>query len=132
MTYLYHGTVTSGITTLEPRKRYTPQGVDLKAIYATPLPAFAAAHAFPWSTDEGVDLDIVEGKVVLVVTESFKERLNVKIYMYKVSAENFEQTKDELTGYTYHTTVATPVISVEEFNDVQSAILHFGGEVRIK
>ena len=130
MDYLYHGSVTPNIKILEPRKRYTPQGINLSAIYATPLPAFAAAHAFPWSTDEGIDLDVVDGKVILIVPEKIKERLGVQAYIYKVSAEKFEHTKDDVTGYTYHTISPTEVISVEEFETIEQAIQKLGGEVQ--
>lgn len=56
--FFYHGSSTDGINRLEPRLRYTPgEELDSPAsIYASDLPAFAAAHSFPWSSDEGIDL----------------------------------------------------------------------------
>lgn len=61
---LYHGTLTDNIELLEPRLRYTPgEEEDSPAgIYATDDPAFAAAHAFPWSSLEGIDLHY-EGRI---------------------------------------------------------------------
>ena len=101
MKYLYHGSTTQNIKTLEPRKQYTPQGkIDYSAIYATPLPAYAAAHSFPWSTDEGVKLDVDENGVDMSIPKSLKERLQVPISIYKISPDGFEHTQEEITGYT--------------------------------
>ena len=64
MEYLYHGSTTQNIKRLEPRIRYTPAGkIDYSAIYASPLAAYAAAHSFPWSSNEGVDLDVLNNQI---------------------------------------------------------------------
>ena len=71
MPHLYHGSTTQHIKVLEPRQRYTPQGkIEYAAIYATPLTAYAASHSFPWSTDEGVKLDVVDGIVEMSIPTS--------------------------------------------------------------
>jgi hypothetical protein len=127
MKYLYHGSTIQDIKRLEPRKRYTPQGkVDYSAIYATPLQAYAAAHSFPWSTDEGVELDVNENVVNLAIPKSFKERLQVPISIYKLSSEGFEHTEEELTGYTWHTVNPVEVIEEVKYASVEIALKELG------
>lgn len=127
MKYLYHGSITQNIKILEPRKRYTPQGkIDYSAIYATSLPAYAAAHSFPWSTDEGVRLDVCENSVDLSIPKSLKDRLQVPISIYKLSSEGFEHTKEELTGYTWHTIHPVEVIEEIRYPSVEIALKELG------
>jgi hypothetical protein len=58
MEFLYHGSTVQGLKTLEPKKRFTPAGaIDYSAIYASRSPAFAICHSFPWSSDEGIDIE---------------------------------------------------------------------------
>lgn len=131
MNYLYHGSTTQNIQTLEPRKRYTPQGaIDFSAIYATPSPAYAATHAFPWSSDDGVGLDIDEGGVHISIPARMKERLSVPVSIYKISSENFEHTKEELTGYTWHTTHPVSVIEEMQCSSVEKAFEALGVKYR--
>lgn len=128
MTHLYHGSTTQNLKTLEPRKRYTPAGkIDYAAIYATPLPAYAAAHSFPWSSDEGVGLDVVDGKVDMSVPKALQPRLQVSISIYKVSSDNFEHTKEEETGYTWHAVKPAQVIEETKYKSVEEAIAVLGG-----
>ena len=69
--FVYHGSSVE-ITELEPRERFTPaEGVGSR-VYASDLPAFAAAHAFPWHSGEGIELDIDEGTAVLRVPAGLK------------------------------------------------------------
>ncbi len=127
MDYLYHGSTTQNIKTLEPRKRYTPQGrIDYKAIYATPLPGFAATHSFPWSSDEGVGLDVGDVKIFFTIPEKLRERLQVPISIYKVSSENFKDTVEEVTGYTRHTTQPTEVLEEKQYTSVEAALTELG------
>jgi hypothetical protein len=53
--YLYHGSTTSDIKILIPKLRHTPGELKEKkeAIYAASDPAYAAGHAFPWTSKEG-------------------------------------------------------------------------------
>lgn len=130
MNHLYHGSTAQNIKILEPRKRYTPAGkIDYAAIYATPLPAYAAAHSFPWSSDEGIGLNIVRDQVIMDVPMALAGRLNVPISIYKVSSDNFEHTKEEETGFTWHTTTSTPVIEEQKFANVVEAMEKLGGEL---
>ncbi len=126
-TYLYHGSTTQHIKTLEPRERYTPQGkIDYSAIYATPLPAYAAAHSFAWSTDEGVDLQVRDNQVFLTVPQSFKERIQVPVSIYKISANGFTHTAEETTGYTWHTTSPVEILEEVQYPSVEVALKELG------
>lgn len=65
MKEIYHGTTRKDLQVIKPFKRYTPGGEDVAdsippRIYATYNPAYAAAHSFPWSSDDGVDISIVD------------------------------------------------------------------------
>ncbi|MBU3668365.1 MAG: hypothetical protein FGM57_00170 [Candidatus Taylorbacteria bacterium] len=130
MKYLYHGSTTQNIKTLEPRKRYTPQGkIDYSAIYAKPLPAYAAAHSFPWSTDEGVGLDVEEHGVDLSIPNSLKERLQVPVSIYKLAPDSFEHTEEELTGYTWHTTKPIEILEEVKYPSVEVALKELGAKL---
>lgn len=131
MTTLYHGSTTQNIKTLEPRHRYVPKNgtIDYEAIYATPMPAFAAAHAFAWSTDEGINLGIYDGQLRLSIPQKFKERLYVPISIYTISNEHFEHTEGEGTGLTWHTTKPVDIIKEVQYETVEEAIISLGGEI---
>jgi hypothetical protein len=128
---LYHGSNVPKIEVIEPRKRYTPGGRNVtERIYAGDLPAFAAAHSFPWGSGEGFDLTIENGKVIFKVPSKFRNCLMQKVYLYKVSSDKFEQTEGEGTGHTYYSREAIrPSEETDEFDSVQEAIEHFGGEL---
>lgn len=131
MDYLYHGSTTQNLKTLEPRKRYTPQGkIDYSAIYATPLPGYAATHSFPWSSDEGVDLEVIENKISFSIPKILAERLQVPISIYKISNENFEHTQEEVTGYTWHTTQPVEIIEEKQYESVEIALKELGVDYR--
>lgn len=128
--FLYHGSVVADLKILEPRKRFTPSEDFREAvIYATPVVAYAAAHAFPWSSDEGFDLktdDIIE----LIVPTSQKERLHTPISVYKVPADSFEHLLEEETGLTWHSSITVPVLEEKKFSSVVQALESLGGVVR--
>lgn len=131
--FLYHGSVTPDIHILEPRKRHTPDArIEFEAIYATSLPAYAAAHAFPWTSDEGIELNIINGKVTMIVPDEFKTRLTVPISIYKIASDMFEHTKEEETGYTWHTKQPVEVIEEKKYQSVISAIEELGGTLHFK
>lgn len=133
MKHLYHGSVTQNIKILEPRKRYTPQGkIDYSAIYATPVPGYAIAHSFPWSSDEGVGLDVKDGTVYISIPHQIKERLKSPVSLYEVSSESFEHTKEETTGYTWHATNPVVVHKEIKFQSVEDALKHFDVQVMYK
>ena len=69
--FLYHGSSTADITTFIPHIRSTPivhKDNPKPAIYATDDKAYAAAHAFLWSSDEGFDTYYKDGNIVLQST----------------------------------------------------------------
>ena len=128
--FLYHGTVTGGIKEFEPRKRYTPGiGDSVPRIYATDKPVFAVMHAFPWSSDDGVDIVTRDENLCLQVPVHLKDRLNQSIFIYKLKGDTFVLTEEEATGNTYHSEVAVIPESVESFNSVFEALEYFGGNV---
>ena len=84
-TFLYHGSSRPDIKTFIPQIRSTPiahKDNPVPAIYATDDKAYAAAHAFLWSSDEGFDTYYKDGKIVLEVPELKKGRLNQPIYTH--------------------------------------------------
>lgn len=120
---------------LEPRKRFVPGGVEDSRwpalIYASELPAFAAAHAFPWSSTEGFRLTVsVDARVTLSVPELHRNRLQQPIYLYQVPAGSFTLTAAEHTGHTYHSDLSIPVLACAHFPTVEEAIEHHGGTVQ--
>ena len=131
MNYLYHGSTTQNIKTLEPRHRYSPSGkIDYDAIYATPLPAYACTHSFPWSSKEGVTLNVADGRMTFIVPKDFKDRLQVPISIYKIPDTDFVHTKEETTGYTWHTIKPVNVIEEVKYESVESALIEFGVDLR--
>ncbi len=127
MPHLYHGSTTQNIRTLEPRKRYTPQGkIEYAAIYATPVAGYAACHSFPWSTDEGVNLNTFGGKFEMSVPVALKERLQEPISIYKIPDTGFTHTKEETTGYTWHTIQPVEVLEEVKYESVEKALQELG------
>lgn len=98
-------------------------------MYAGDCPAFAAAHAFPWATEEGFELSVEGDKVLFRVPEEFHNRLKVPVHIYKISGEGFSKTAGEGTGHTFHVNHEVAPVSVESFDNVQAAIEHYGGVV---
>lgn len=128
--FLYHGSTVQNLKVLEPRKRYTPAGkIEYSAIYATPLLPYAIAHSFPWSSDEGVGLDIIKDNISISIPKAIKDRLKVPISVYKISSENFELTKEEETGYTWHSTKPAQVLEEIKYESVEEALKEVGSEV---
>jgi hypothetical protein len=136
--FLYHGSSTADIDTLEPRKRYTPgnEKGSPEGIYATDDPAFAAAHAFPWASTEGINLyydeDIErEGRtcVHLEVPASLYERLNQPVCIYKLDSHSFSWVQQEVVGRTYRSLESIKCLSCHRFSTVIEAIETFGGKV---
>ncbi|MBI5037861.1 MAG: hypothetical protein HZC01_04130 [Candidatus Kerfeldbacteria bacterium] len=130
---VYHGSVTSGIEELEPRRRSIPGGADPEThpalIYGSDNPAFAAAHSFLWGTDEGFDLSVENGAVLFRVPEDLRDRLLVPVHLYTLDGKNFKLTPGEGTGHTFHTDQPVKPSLAESFASVTEAIEHFGGRV---
>lgn len=136
--FLYHGSAAANIDTFEPRKRYTPgnEKNSPESIYATDDPAFAAAHAFPWSSNEGINLyyDADEEKkgqpcVHLEVPGSLYERLNQPVYIYKLDSHSFNWVQEEIVGRTYRSLESVKSLGCQRFSTVVEAVEIFGGKV---
>ena len=130
--YLYHGSITSEIRELEPRKRYTPgvlKGRAKPAIYAAADPAYAVAHGFPWGSSEGFDVYEYNGVVTLVVPKKHKKRLNQPVFIYKISGKirSFVWIKTKIY-ISYRKVKPTEVIS---FSSVAKAIKYYKGKIKI-
>jgi hypothetical protein len=133
---LYHGSSAPALTEIEPRMRFIPGGVPKARwhalVYASDIPAFAAAHAFPWSTDEGFELSVSgAGRVTLSVPSQHQQRLQRPVYLYAVPADNFVLTVSERTGHTYHSDTPVQVLSCTPFQTVEEAIKNEGGMVAL-
>lgn len=130
--YLYHGSIVPDIKILEPHKRYTPIGVDFEAIYASPLMAYAVAHSFPWGSDEGFDLDVRDEKVYFSVPARFKNRLQVPVYIYKISSDKFEYAEEELVGYTWYARTPIEVLDIISYPTIEEGFKTLGGIIEFK
>lgn len=137
---LFHGSQTDNIETLEPRKRHTPGGEanSPAGIYATDDPAYATAHAFPWSSSEGIDLyygsnnDEASEHVILEIPQSLESRLKQPIFIYEISPENFELLPIPPYGHNYRSLKPAKCIAKKRFETVIEAVNHYGGTVKIK
>lgn len=136
---LYHGSITGNIATLEPRKRYVPgnEKNSPECIYATDDPAFAAAHAFPWTSSEGIDLyyyteDEGVERVYLEIPITLCERLNRPVFIYTLNSKNFTWVQEEVVGRTYRSLEAVQCLSSQRFDTVKEAVETLGGKVIIK
>ena len=129
--FLYHGSLNGDIKVLEPREGHTPaEGVG-KRIYATQLPAWAAAHSWDWSSDEGIRLSIEdEDRVLLQVPRAHAERLDVPVFIYRLPSGTFNLLPGG-SGYTFDSTEKVRTADVQKFNSVKEAVEHFGGKVVI-
>lgn len=136
--FLYHGSLTADINTLEPRLRYIPGNEESspESIYATDDPAFAAAHSFPWSSDEGINLyydeDIENERkpcVCLEIPAALFERLHQPVYIYKLESHNFSWIQEDVVGRTFRSFESVKCLSCQHFSTVVEAIQAFGGKV---
>jgi hypothetical protein len=136
MKEIYHGTTKKNLDVIKPFKRYTPGGEDLadsipSRIYASYSPAYAVAHSFPWSSDEGIDI-LVEGDDITVVVPKNKQAvLEQEVCIYTLPDTTFNLTEEEETGLTYHSTEVVRPTKCGCFNNVKIAMKHFGGKIRI-
>lgn len=128
---LYHGSTTQNLTLLKPHHRYSPAGaISYGAIYATPSLAFAATQAFPWSSDEGIDVEVNNTKMILTIPLSLKARLLVPVSIYKISDDKFVHTKEETMGLTWHATEPVEVIEEVKYESALKALEELDVEVK--
>jgi hypothetical protein len=142
--FLYHGSTIGGIEELNPRERHKPDEKIGARVYASNLPAWAAAHSWDWSSDEKyiskkkfgltettqIDTRVRGGRVILQIPKGMDmTRLAVPVYIYKVPSESFNLTSKEGSGCTYDSSENIIPIEVEKFNSVTEALHHYGGEL---
>jgi len=132
---IYHGTVQKGLELIKPFKRYTPGGEDIAdsipaRIYATYEPAYAIAHSFPWSSDDGLDIQIEDGIITIIVPRNKQSVLNQEVCVYTLSDDTFTVTTEEDMGLTYHSESEITPIHCECFSSVTEAMEKFGGKIR--
>lgn len=134
--YIYHGTTKQNLEVIKPFKRYTPGGENVAnsipaRIYATYNPAYAVAHSFPWSSNDGVDIVIKNDIVTVMVPRDKKEVLNQAVCVYSLPNDAFSFTTEEDMGLTYHSTEEVVPTDSKYFESVTKAIEHFGGKIEL-
>lgn len=131
---LFHGSQTDNIKTLEPRKCFVPSNdtAPPAAVYASDDPAYAAAHAFPWVTAEGVNLYFDRKLVVLEIPKSIEERLKRPVFIYTVPADTFEPVASDAVGHNFRSVKPVTCLAERRFETVIDAVTTFGGTVTIK
>ncbi|MEZ4194972.1 MAG: hypothetical protein R3B53_01045 [Candidatus Paceibacterota bacterium] len=134
MKEIYHGTTQKDLQVIKPFKRYTPGGKDIAdsippRIYATYNPAYAVAHSFPWSSDDGVDISIRDGIVTIIVPSDKESVLKQEVCIYTLPDDTFVFTDEEETGLTYHTTEEIKPITCQSFKSVAEAMDKMGGKI---
>jgi hypothetical protein len=133
---IYHGSNMMGLETIKPFKRFTPGGEVIAdtippRIYATCNPAYAVAHSFPWSSDDGIDITIADDVVIIVVPQHKQQVLKQSVCIYTLPDDSFTFTKEEETGLTHHSTIEVKPTSCEFFSTVTEAIERFGGQIKL-
>lgn len=131
---LYHGTMAADIQELVPRQRYTPGIADgtgvPPAVYATDDPAYAAGHAFPWRSADGIDLGYEDDQLILRVPVAEQGRLDQPIYVYALPPDSFEVLPDVTPlGRNFRSLVPVRPVGVEAFPSVRAAMAHYGGRI---
>jgi hypothetical protein len=131
---LFHGSGIADIAVLEPRRIFMPGEVDPEQwpalVYASDLAAFAAAHAFPWDSEDGFQLSVdFHKRVKMRIPQVLSGLLRRPVYIYTVRAESFEPTREEHTGHTFHCGKPVPVMTCKAFDSVEAAITALGGVV---
>lgn len=132
---IYHGTTKHSLEIIKPFKRYTPGGEDIAdtipaRIYASHDPAYAVAHSFPWSSDDGVDITLENGVVTVVVPANKASVLEQSVCIYTLPDDTFIFTTEEEMGLTYHSTKEIVPIECKCFDSVNEAMKHFDGKIK--
>ncbi len=133
---IYHGTNKKDLTVIKPLKRYTPGGEVLAdsiqpRVYATYSQAYAVAHSFPWSSDDGVDILVRDETVTLVVPNDKQKVLEQLVCIYTLPDDTFSHTREEETGLTYHSLQEVIPADCQCFDSVTSALHYFGGNIKL-
>lgn len=135
MKLIYHGTIQKNLRVIKPFKRYTPGGEALAdsiqpRVYATYDPAYAVAHSFPWSSDDGVDISVQDNMVTLLVPKDKQKVLEQPVCIYILPDDTFSHTQEEETGLTYHSLQEVVPVDCECFNSVTTAMQRYSGRIK--
>ncbi len=142
--FLYHGSRTAGLTELQPRRDTHPSAEPdaPPAVYAGSDGAYCAAHAFPGTSADGVEIGfqssykngrLVNDPIILSVPERLAPQLLIPVTIYKLPADGFEpQPQIAPTGFNYRSLSTVPVLEELNFPSVTKAVEAFGGRVVIK
>jgi len=65
------------------------------------------------------------------VPQKYKDRLNQKIYIYKLQSDTFELLDIEPKGYNFWSKETVEPIEMQKFNSVTEAMEKLGGKIRI-
>lgn len=133
---IYHGTIEKGLDTIKPFKRFTPGGPDAAdaippRIYASYETAFAVAHSFPWSSEDGIDITTDNGVVTIVVPTNKQAVLEQAVCVYTLPDTNFVFTSEEDTQLTYHSIKEVTPIRSQCFESVTIAMNALGGKIKL-
>ncbi len=136
MKLIHHGTTRQGLGVIKPFKRYTPGGADFAdtipaRIYASYEPAYAVAHNFPWSSDDGVDIVVDDGVVTVVVPANKAEVLEQTVCIYMLPDDTFTFTTEEEMGLTYHSAEEVTPTDYQCFDSVTEAMVEMGGKIKL-
>ena len=136
MKYIYHGTTHTDLEVIKPFKRFTPGGPDLAdqippRVYATYNQAYAVAHSFPWSSDDGVDIIIKNEIIILVLPKEKVAILDQPICIYTLPDNSFTHTAEEETNLTYHSESYVIPIKCKCFTSVTEAMAVYGGVIEL-
>ena len=142
--FMFHGSRTSGLTELLPRRDTHPHAEPdaPAAVYAGNDAAYCAAHAFPGASSDGVDIgfqsryengQLVNDPITLSVPEDLAPQLQTPVTIYKLPAEPFEpQPHIQPTGFNFRSPSPVSVLEELNFPSVTAAVEAFGGRVAIK
>lgn len=133
---IYHGTTKQGLSVIKPFKRFTPGGPDLAdhippRIYATYNPAYAVAHSFPWSSEDGVGIILENDMVTMIVPKDKQQILEQSVCVYTLPDDGFTYTEEEEMGLTYHSIKDVMPTYCKCFDSVTVALQHFGGRIQV-
>jgi hypothetical protein len=133
---LYHGSSVHGLDYLEPRHRYTPgaEHDSPEGIYASDDAAFAAGHAFPWHSEEGIDLGYYDETMTMTlqVPVSLRWRLDQSISIYTVDPKDFVVLPEVAPrGRTYRSLEKVKCLEEKCFDSVWEAFTAYGGQMRV-
>lgn len=133
---LFHGSSVFGLTELVPMHRTTPGELrkeDVPAsIYATDNRLASVMFSFPWTSQEGIDIQHCDGTLKLLVPQQLASRIENPMVVYEVDGHSFTRIPEvsQLIG-NFWSQVPASILDREEFPSVREAILRNGGLLEV-